>query len=128
MVAHEVIWWEIESPDPAGTRRFYAELFGWSFREEFADSELGHPYWIIEHEGKSLGGLQPKQVGSGLPEPGARLYVEVNNLEETLENAVRLGATRERDRIFLGSDDFWFANVRDPQGISLGLWTANPGR
>jgi predicted enzyme related to lactoylglutathione lyase len=29
-------------------------------------------------------------------------------------------------RTYLGSDDFWFANVRDPQGVSLGLWTTNP--
>jgi hypothetical protein len=37
-----------------------------------------------------------------------------------------LGATHERGRTFLGTDDFWFANVRDPTGISLGLWTSRP--
>lgn len=45
----------------------------------------------------------------------------------TLARAVALGATVERDRTFLGKEDFWFANVRDPQGISLGLWTQVPG-
>lgn len=83
---NSVVWWESESPDPAGSREFYGQLFGWSFRRAFDEpgSELGRDY------------------------------------------AKSLGAQVERERVCLGSDDFWFANVHDPQGISLGLWTAQP--
>jgi hypothetical protein len=28
----------------------------------------------------------------------------------------------------LGGDDFWFAAVLDPRGISLGLWTSRDKR
>jgi len=52
------------------------------------------------------------------------VYVEVPDLEATLARAAALGATIERRRTYLGSDDFWFANVLDPQGVPLGLWTS----
>ncbi|WP_069113967.1 VOC family protein [Jiangella alba] len=55
-----------------------------------------------------------------------RLYVRVDDLERTIARAVALGATVERGRTLLGGDGFWFGNVRDPQGISLGLWTSRP--
>lgn len=55
-----------------------------------------------------------------------RLYVRVADLEGTIASAVDLGAAVERSRIFLGTDDFWFANLRDPLGLSFGLWTAQP--
>jgi uncharacterized protein len=123
-----VVWWELESPDPAGSQEFYGQLFGWTFRRAFDEpgSELGRDYWIVERDGQGIGGLQPTLPDAAAPQAGVRLYVEVSDLEATIESAARLGATVERQRVFLGSDDFWFANVRDPQGISLGLWTAQP--
>jgi hypothetical protein len=44
----------------------------------------------------------------------------------TLERAVGLGGTLERGRTSLGGNDRWFAIVRDPSGVSFGLWTPNP--
>jgi len=128
MGAHNVVWWELESPNPAGSQEFYGQLFGWTFHRAFDEpgSELGRDYWIVEHNGRGIGGLQAALPDAATPQAGVRLYVEVSNLEATLEHAARLGATVERARVFLGSDDFWFANVRDPQGMSFGLWTANP--
>jgi predicted enzyme related to lactoylglutathione lyase len=124
---HGVVWWELESADPTGSQEFYGRLFGWAFRRAFDEpsSELGRDYWIVEDRGRGIGGLQAAMPGAPGPQAGIRLYVEVDELEETLKRAVELGATVERDRVFLGSDDFWFANVRDPQGVSLGLWTVH---
>ncbi len=121
-----VVWWEIETPDPAGAQAFYGALFGWRFRRAFEGSDLKRDYWIIEADGETLGGLQAGVEGAPRPQAGARLYVQVDDLEQTVESAVRLGATTERGRTFLGSDDFWFANLLDPQGVSFGLWTSAP--
>ena len=121
----EVVWWEIDTPDPAGARAFYGELFGWTFRPAFESSELGRDYWIIDSDGTSLGGLQAGVPGSPRPQAGARLYVRVDDLEAVTASAVRLGAVVERGRTYLGTDDFWFANLLDPQGVSFGLWTSN---
>lgn len=125
---HSVVWWELETADPAGSQEFYGQLFGWTFRRAFDEpgSELGRDYWLVLHDGRGIGGLQAALPGAAAPQVGVRLYVEVPDLEGVLERAKSLGATVERERVFLGSDDFWFANVRDPQGISLGLWTAQP--
>ena len=125
---HEVVWWEIESPDPDRTQGFYRALFGWGFRRAFDEpnSELGRRYWIVERGGAGIGGLQESLPTASAAHAGVRLYVEVDDLEATLLRAVELGATSERGRTFLGTDDFWFANVRDPTGISLGLWTSRP--
>jgi hypothetical protein len=122
------VWWEIETPDPAGSQRFYGAVFGWTFRRAFdgPDSELRRDYWIIEVDGHGIGGLQAAFDAAPPPQAGARLYVHVADLEATISHAVAQGATVERERTFLGSDDFWFANLRDPQGVSIGLWTANP--
>jgi uncharacterized protein len=121
-----VVWWEIESADPVGTQRFYGELFGWTFARAFEDSELGREYWLITNDGRGIGGLQAALPGAPRPQAGVRLYVEADDLEATLERAESLGGVIERRRTFLGTDDFWFANVADPQGISLGLWTSKP--
>jgi uncharacterized protein len=127
-MSNRVVWWEIESPDPASSRRFYGELFGWTFRRDFdqPDSQLGREYWIVEVDGHGLGGLQQAEPGAPTPQAGVRLYVEVADLETALARATALGASVERERTYLGTDDFWFANLRDPQGISVGLWTSNP--
>jgi uncharacterized protein len=61
-----------------------------------------------------------------MAQTGVRLYVEVDDLEAALSRAIELGATHERGRTFLGNNDFWFANVRDPAGTPLGLWTRRP--
>jgi uncharacterized protein len=70
--------------------------------------------------------LQAAPVRPAAPHAGFRLYVEVDDLESVLVQAEALGGTVERGRTFLGTDDYWFANVVDPQGISLGLWTSKP--
>lgn len=125
-MSHDVVWWEIETPDPAGTQAFYGTLFGWTFERAFdgPESEVGRDYWLVRHEGSGIGGLQAARPGQPAPSAGVRLYVRVDDLEATVERAVTLGATVERGRTLLGGDDFWFANVRDPQAVSLGLWTS----
>jgi uncharacterized protein len=125
---HDVVWWEIDSPDPDRTQGFYAALFGWEFDPAFDEpgSELGRRYWIVQRAGEGIGGLQESVSGAPAAQAGVRLYVRVDDLERTLSRALELGATRERDRTYLGTDDFWFANVRDPMGMSLGLWTSHP--
>jgi hypothetical protein len=57
---HEVVWWEIESPDPGPNARLLRALLGWEFRRAFDEpnSELGSRYWIVERAGDGIGGLQ----------------------------------------------------------------------
>jgi predicted enzyme related to lactoylglutathione lyase len=95
-------------------------------RSSFGETELGADYWIIRAGEKGIGGLQRAATGA-MPHPGTRLYLEVADLEATLRRVTALGALVERERTALGGADRWFAIMRDPSGVSFGLWTPNPG-
>ncbi len=88
-------------------------------------SELEADSWIIGSGGRGLGGLQ-RAATSVPPHAGARLYVEVDDLEQTLVKVEAYGGRVERRRTELGGDDRWYATVLDPTGVTLGLWTQNP--
>lgn len=122
-----IVWWEIETRDPQTFRRFHAQMWGWQFRPAFADSDLGAEYWIIQHENYGIGGLQ-RAAGDDPPHAGTRVYLQVDDLETVLARAAEHGGTIERARTELGGDDRWFATIRDPTGVSLGLWTSYPAR
>jgi predicted enzyme related to lactoylglutathione lyase len=120
-----IVWWEIETPSPADFQRFHAALWGWTFEPAFAGTALGADYWLIKADDVTLGGLQ-RAATHAPPHAGTRLYVEVDDLEATLDRVAALGGEVERARTALGGDDRWFATVRDPSGVSFGLWTAEP--
>ena len=121
----DLVWWEIESRDPAAFQQFAGDIFGWRFEPAFQNTDLGADYWIIRQGERSIGGLQRADERAASPQIGTRLYFDVDDLEGTLEQVVRLGGTVERSRTDLGGDDRWFATFREPTGISVGLWTAN---
>jgi predicted enzyme related to lactoylglutathione lyase len=121
----EVVWWEIETPTPEWFQQFHGSLWGWTFEAAFAGTELDADYWLIKSGGTSIGGLQHAATSTE-PHAGVRLYLEVGDLEGTLARVVPLGGRVERDRVPLGGADRWFAVVRDPSGISFGLWTPHP--
>jgi predicted enzyme related to lactoylglutathione lyase len=122
----QIVWWEIETPEPEAFQHFHTTMWGWEFQPAFADTELGADYWIIKADGKSIGGLQ-RSTGGGRPHAGTRLYVEVTDLEKVLARVETLGGQIERGRTELGGDDRWFATALDPTGVSFGMWTAHPG-
>jgi hypothetical protein len=117
-----IVWWEIETPGPEAFQRFHAQLWAWEFEPAFAGSELAADYWIIKDGGRGIGGLQ-RSAASSRPLAGTRLYLEVDDLEETLRRVESLGGRIERGRTELGGDDRWFALALDPSGVSFGLWT-----
>ncbi|WP_406245316.1 hypothetical protein ACI7YT_09665 [Microbacterium sp. M] len=64
-----IVWWEIETPDPEKFQRFHASLSDWSFEPAFADTALGADYWIINHGGRGIGGLQRAAPNAPRPAP-----------------------------------------------------------
>lgn len=121
-----VVWWEIETVSPERFQEFHAALFGWEFIRAFADSGLDADYWLIRDGGTGIGGLQRANDNAPTPSVGTRIYFEADDLEATMARAVELGGTVERERTELGGDDRWFGIIRDPVGISFGLWTEHP--
>lgn len=123
-----IVWWEVETSEPERFQRFHAALSGWSFESAFAGTALGAEYWIIQQDGKGIGGLQRAATTIAPSSSGARVYLAVDDLEAVLDQVVELGGVVVRPRIALGGDDRWFALFEDPVGVLFGLWTANPAR
>jgi predicted enzyme related to lactoylglutathione lyase len=121
----QIVWWEIETPEPEVFQRFHGPMWGWVFEPAFADSELGADYWIIKVGDKGIGGLQ-RSASSARPHAGSRLYVEVADLERVLGEVQARGGQVERSRTALGGDDRWFATALDPTGVTFGMWTSHP--
>jgi predicted enzyme related to lactoylglutathione lyase len=121
----EIVWWEIETPDPEAFQRFHTTMWGWDFQRAFENSELTADYWIIQVNGRGIGGLQ-RAATSSPPHAGARLYVQVDDLEEALERVTAGGGRIERRRTALGGADRWYGTALDPTGVTFGMWTAKP--
>jgi predicted enzyme related to lactoylglutathione lyase len=116
----QLVWWEIETPNPDAFREFHTAMWGWTFAPAVADSGASAEYWVIMQDGYRIGGLQRAEVSSA-PHPGTRIYFQVPDLGAALRRARDLGARTERGRSGLTGTDGWFATVVDPSGISIGL-------
>lgn len=119
----KVVWWEIETAEPERFQQFHEQLSGWTFTPAFEDTELDADYWIIQHDGSDIGGLQ--RAASPAVSSGTRVYLLADDLEATLDRVGDLGGTVERHRVGLDGTQ-WFALFRDPAGVLFGLWTPHP--
>lgn len=117
-------WQECMTTDPAGAQAFFEGLFGW--RTETADMEVGGcemTYRLLFHGDAHFGGIL--ELPAEAREQGARphwlCYVNVENVDESLEKATGLGAT-----VLCPPTDIpqagRFCVMQDPQGAALALF------
>ena len=106
-----MVHWAIEAIDPERQRAFYAELFHWSIREG-----------PIMQIGPGLGGPEPGPAGQIEPGPTARitLFIQVADLQSTIDLAVRLGGQTRFAPLLLPSGQS-IAGIEDPEGNHLTL-------
>ncbi|MGH9224568.1 MAG: VOC family protein [Acidimicrobiales bacterium] len=112
-----VTWFEVGTPDPAGARRFYGDLFGWTF-------ELQGPYSVVTTgDGHNLqGGINDTGASDpGTPATYAIPYVQVADVAETCAAAERLGGKVVVPRTE-APGGLVFAHVLDPTGGHIGVW------
>ena len=111
-MANKIDYFEIGSPDPAGSRAFYGGLFDWEIEER---PQGDQPYLMVD---EANGGLwDTSAVGGG---NWAIFYVHVEDVEVALEQAVALGATVAVPLVDNGQ--IYFAHLLDPMGNRFGIW------
>jgi len=71
-----VSWNELVTDDPAGARRFYGALLGWTSEEFMPMGELGE-YRFLDHAGTTIGAICPRVEGAPA---GWRYYVRVPSI------------------------------------------------
>ncbi len=105
---------EIPADDLKSLQRFYSELFGWTLQKVPGDMD----YYVTEHKPSGLGiGMMQRQA----PEHGIVPYVLVDDVAQSLEQAVALGAAVIVPRTAVPSMG-WFAVFMDPQKNAMGIW------
>lgn len=102
---------EIPAPDLAASKRFYAAVFGWEFKD-------WGPAYASFDDGRMRGGLS----GDGRPTvDGALLVAYAPDLKPVKERIVAAGGKILRDVYeFPGGRRFHFA---DPAGNQLAVWS-----
>ncbi len=111
---HNICHFEIPADNPERARKFYGELFGWSFE----DLTIGTTqYWSIKTP-SGIGGVMMQRQQPGQQPVN---YVHVSNLQESIGKAETLGANT-----LLGKTPVpgmgWFAIIQDPEKNVIGLW------
>lgn len=120
------VWHELYTPDAEASKRFYADVFGWTW----ADAPMeGFTYRIASFGGKQLAGMmafdQMANGGGGMP-PNWGTYVSVDDVDARAERVKAAGGT-----VMVGPMDIpgvgRFAMFQDPQGGVTALYRSNDG-
>ena len=113
----QFVWYDLISPDPAGSIDFYTHVAGWGTQHW---NDMNYTMW--ENAGAPIGGV----VKSGGPmgdRPNWLPYVAVDNVDATAEKAKQLGG-----KILSGPADISetgrYAILQDPQGAAIAIFTS----
>ncbi len=114
-------WVELGTTDSAGAKKFYTELFGWTF----SDSPVGPDmvYTMLMQDGKDVGALYQmgnEMTSQGIP-PNWLSYVSVTSADDAATKAKELGGTllKEPFDVFTVGR---MAVVQDPTGAVFAFW------
>ena len=112
--AHAIDYVEIPSREVARSRAFFTALLGWTF------TDYGPDYTSFE-DGRIAGGFFKSEKVSRTTEGAALVVIYSENLEESRDAVLRLGATLTRDIFsFPGGRRFQFA---EPGGSEFAIWS-----
>ena len=117
MSNNRVVHFEIPADRPEELTKFYSEIFGWTFEKA---PMPGPEYWLCKTgtEGPGInGGLMQRQH----PQHPITNYVDVPNIDATLEQATKLGAKVALPKTTIPGMGAYAALI-DPQGNICGLW------
>jgi uncharacterized protein len=111
-----VVHFEILGSDGLKLIDFYRSVFGWPLQDHPLP---GWPSYANMEPAQGIGGA----VGSAdaAPNGAVVVYVEVGDLDETLQRAVRLGASVALPVTPVAGTGLSVAWLRDPQGTLIGL-------
>lgn len=116
----QFVWYELLTPEPDASKKFYQPLTGWSTEPMDKDYSM----WTLG--GEPVGGmfhLGPAQREQGVP-PNWMPYVEANNVDELTRLAGTLGGKTVHEPTDIPGHGR-FAVLQDPQGATFGVYKTN---
>lgn len=112
-------WVELQTTDPAGARKFYGGLFGWTFEDMPMPAGT---YTMAKIGGAQVAGLMalPEQAAKAGSPPFWGVYVAVDDVKVSTDAAAKLGA-----KVLMGPTPMGpgtFSVLADPAGGVFMLW------
>jgi uncharacterized protein len=120
----KIVWADLVTSDPAGAKRFYGTLFGWTF----TDIHTGeNNYSVALHDGAPVGGIVERPIKEGQQrQPAWLTFISVRNVDKALRTVVAHGgkvlspartyAKRGRQAIFADPQGAVFAALQSSSG------------
>jgi uncharacterized protein len=118
-MAHGTVGWvQVDTDDAEGAKRFYGELFDWTFA---ADANSGGKYHLATRKGADAphGGIF--DTGGDSPNQ-ATFWMEVSDVATTIAAAEQLGGKAVSGPTTLPGG-LVTAELRDPSGNAIGVFT-----
>ncbi len=114
-MGREITHIELNSKNLMETKRFYSRLFRWQFQA------FGDKYMMFRTSKKGVGGgfNLAKKVTPGT----TSFYVTVDNIPQTLQKAVSLGAKIGQRKKAIGGGMGYWGSFKDPHGNLIGVWS-----
>ena len=104
---------ELHSADPAKSKAFYGEVFGWKFEEM---PEMNYTLWRAENE--PGGGIM--QTMEGRP-PQVLNYILAESVERTLRDIMEAGGIVVQPKMEIPGQGWW-ALFQEPGGTVMALY------
>lgn len=117
MRSNRVVHFEIPANQPEALTKFYTELFGWKFQKAPLP---GPEYWLCD-TGSDAPGINGAIMKRQDPRQPWMNYVDVASVDESLEEAKKLGAQVALPKTTVPGVGA-FAAIIDPEGNVCGLW------
>lgn len=115
---NEIVHFEIPARDPDKLRKFYADVFGWKFKNSAAQDMQ---YWNISTGTKHIPGVNGGMYKKGSQNQTPVNYISTPDLNESMAEVERAGG-----HITVGkkgtANHGWTAIGTDPEGNSIGLF------
>jgi hypothetical protein len=115
-------WFEIHVTDFDNAIKFYGGIFNWEFKQSQGSKSLYLN--IFTGEGSIGGGFMkrdnPEQEGQAV-----LIYIEVENIDDTLKKAVELGGKIHTAKTLINETAGSFGLFNDTDGNLIGLWSKN---
>lgn len=110
-------WFDVVSPDLEGARKFYGELFGWTF--DVGPAEMGY-YTNCNLNGVHAAGMSLKPAGAPFPTAWS-IYFKSEDINASVEAVKANGG-----QLMMGPMDVMgeghMAVCVDPTGAVFGFW------
>lgn len=117
-----VNWRDITVENATQLRDFYQKIAGWSFEEiPMKDKEDDYVDFVMKLEDDTAvaGICHHRGVNNGIP-PQWIMYISVENVEEVIKKAVRLGAKKIKEHT-AKNGSVLYAILQDPAGALFAL-------